>query len=352
MTFYNAVVAFVFAALTAPHLTGHGPSLVAASKESAPPTKVFLLAGQSNMVGMASMKHLQLLVNESDSSDNEFRRLWNGTAFIERDDVYMKFNDRQGKLTAGTGFGSPNNFGPELGIGWTIGDAMMENNETVVIIKAAYGGRSLAVDFRPPASGEGNYPSVKPHHYGWEYRQMILDFADGLAKIPDFYPNYDKDVGYELAGFVWFHGWNDMISWPYVKEYEWNLANFIRDVRLEFDTPDLPFIVGELGMHGVNVTGQGADRVMAMRAAERGVTMTKEFRNSTLFVPTAIYVVPDGTAYNGGYHYNGRADTYYHFGQAMGRGMLELISKRNMRKDEEAGRSVYAEGFPSPSLIS
>jgi hypothetical protein len=340
MTFSNTVVACAFAALT--FLAGYGQSA---------PTKVFLLAGQSNMVGMASMKHLQLLVNDSSNPyTNEFRHLWNGTSFIERDDVYMKFNDRQGKLTAGTGFGSPNNFGPELGFGWTIGDALQkETNETVVIIKAAYGGRSLAVDFRPPASGEGNYPPIKPHHYGWEYQQMVTDFTDGLKKIPEFYPDYDSDAGYELAGFVWFQGWNDMISWPYVKEYEWNLANFMRDVRLEFDVPDLPFIVGELGMHGVNVTGRGADRVMAMRAAERGVTMTDEFRNSSLFVPTAIYMIANGTAYNGGYHYNGRADTYYHFGQAMGRGMLELINKRKMRKNEKASSRSFYEG---PSLIS
>jgi hypothetical protein len=202
------------------------------------------------------------------------------------------------------------------------------NKETVVIIKAAYGGRSLAVDFRSPASGGGNYPPIKPHYYGWEYRQMVTDFTDGLDKISEFYPDYDKDIGYELAGFVWFQGWNDVISWPYTKEYESNLANFIRDVRLEVDVPDLPFIVGELGMHGVNVTGRGTDRVMALRAAERGVTMMEEFRNNTLFVPTASYVVANGTAYNGGYHYNGRADTYYHIGQAMGRGMLDLIAKR------------------------
>jgi hypothetical protein len=333
MTFHPNVMAFTFAALA--YLAGYGPSRVAASKEesasasAAAPIKVFLLAGQSNMVGMASMEHLQLLVNGSDSSsdndENEYRCLWNGTAFIERDNVYMKFDSRQGKLTAGTGFGAPDHFGPELGFGWTIGDAL-QDNETVIIIKAAYGGRSLAVDFRPPASGEGNYgPKVKPRHYGWKYRQMMIDFVDGLDKISDFYPDYDKDAGYELAGLVWFQGWNDMVSWPFAKEYEWNLANFIRDVRLDLDAPELPFLVGELGMAGVNVTGRGSDRVMAMRAAELGVTMTEEFRNNTLFVPTASYVVPNRTAYNAGYHYFGRADTYYHIGQAMGRGMLELI---------------------------
>jgi hypothetical protein len=346
MFLYNAVVALHFAALT--YLAGL--SLVAASTKPAP-VKVFLLAGQSNMEGYASIEHLHLLINESDT--NEYRRLWNGTAFIERDDVYMKFKSRQGKLAVGTGFaGTRDNFykfGPELGFGWTIGDAT-EENETVVIIKSAYGGRNLAVDFRPPASGEGNYSEVKPVHYGWVYRQMMLDFVDGLDKIADFYPDYDKDAGYELAGFVWFQGWDDMLSWPYVKEYEWNLANFIRDVRLDLDAPDLPFIVGELGQRGVNVTGSGSDQIMAMRAAERGVTMMDEFRNNTLFVPTALYVGMNGTAYTAENHYYGRADTYYHIGQAMGRGMLELITKRSMRKDEEASSRSFYEGLSFPSL--
>jgi hypothetical protein len=327
MTFYAT---FAFVALC---LAAADPKLVvAATEQTKAPLKVFLLAGQSNMVGMASMDHLKLLVNESDADTNEYRKLWNGTAFIERDDVYMKFNERQGKLTAGTGFASTNGFGPELGFGWTIGNSL--ENETVVLIKAAYGGRSLAIDFRPPASGEGNYPGVKPAHYGWEYRQMVQDFKEGLEKLSDFYPDYDKADGYELVGCVWFQGWNDMISWPNVQEYGWNLANFIRDVRLDFDAPGLQFIVGELGMHGVNVTGKGADRVLAMRVAERGVTMLEEFSNNTLFVPTAPYVVANGTRYNQDFHYYGRADTYYHIGQAFGRGMLELMTKRDTRKDE------------------
>jgi hypothetical protein len=37
-----------------------------------------LLAGQSNMVGMASMEHFQLLVHNSSNHTNEFRRC--GTA--------------------------------------------------------------------------------------------------------------------------------------------------------------------------------------------------------------------------------------------------------------------------------
>lgn len=144
------------------------------------PLKVFILAGQSNMVGMASLHHLELLVHGMSDGGNcpcEYQTLWNGTGFRERDDVYMQYGERKGKLTPGTGFASKNNFGPEVGFGWVMGDAM---DETIVIIKAAYGGRSLAIDFRPPMSGEGNYPKVKPSHYG---RLLVAGSASYMCKI-------------------------------------------------------------------------------------------------------------------------------------------------------------------------
>jgi hypothetical protein len=80
-------------------------------------------------------------------------------------------------------------------------------------------------------------------------------------------------------------------------------------------------------MHGTNPEGRGSDRVIAMRAAQHSVTLLDEFKNNTLFVRTAPYVVMNGTAYNGIYHYNGRADTYFHIGEAFGRGMLSLMER-------------------------
>lgn len=85
-------------------------------------------------------------------------------------------------------------------------------------------------------------------------------------------------------------------------------------------------------MHGMNPEGHGSDRVLAMRAAQHSVALMDEFKNNTLFVRTAPYVVLNGTAYNGIYHYNGRADTYFQIGQAFGRGMLSL-TKLNESSD-------------------
>ena len=63
-----------------------------------------------------------------------------------------------------------------------------------------------------------------------------------------------------------------------------------------------------------------------MQRAELAVTLYEEFRNNTLYVPTAQFMkYPGNDTYNGGYHYDGRADVYTHIGRAFGQGILRLL---------------------------
>lgn len=306
----------------------------------AAPIQIFILAGQSNMVGMGSVEHLDRLVlqcrnNHSRSSNstlNEYQEaLCQDGTYIVRDDVFVKFNDHHGNLSVGreSGFAARRCFGPELMFGVEIGNYFRENGreETILLIKTAWGGKSLAVDFRPPASGEGNFSGVRPIQYGTFYRAMLMDVLDTLRHLDNFLPHHRKEQAteYEIAGFVWFQGWNDMLQWTFVNEYATNLANLIRDVRRDLGVPSLPFIIGELGMHGPVPKGRGKDRVLRLRAAQLYVSQRSEFRNTSLFVPTSPFVVSNGSHFNGAYHYYGRADTYFHIGRAMGRGMLTLL---------------------------
>src|SRR5256885_567422 len=79
-------------------------------------------------------------------------------------------------------------------------------------------------------------------------------FAEGYGTRADLKSHYPAlaGKGYEVAGFVWFQGWNEMISAEATAEYTANLAHFIRDVRKDFKTPGLPFVVGELGVDGAS----------------------------------------------------------------------------------------------------
>ena len=47
---------------------------------------------------------------------------------------------------------------------------------------------------------------------GGYYRDMIAHVKKTLGDIKSLYPEYDAEAGYEIAGFVWFQGWNDMIN--------------------------------------------------------------------------------------------------------------------------------------------
>lgn len=87
---------------------------------------------------------------------------------------------------------------------------------------------------------------------------MISDILTALDNLTNLVPGYDKSAGYKLEGFVWFQGWNDMVdtSFKKVNEYEFNLANLIRDVRDDLDAPRMPFLVGGMGQRGVNTTGR------------------------------------------------------------------------------------------------
>ena len=115
--------------------------------EPAKPVKVFILAGQSNMEGKAKVSLLDYQAKQPATRDL-FKHLRKDGKWIERDDVWIKFLDRKGKLTVG--YGSPKCIGPELEFGTVVGD---HYDEQVLLIKTAWGGRSLYRDFRPPRAG-------------------------------------------------------------------------------------------------------------------------------------------------------------------------------------------------------
>jgi alpha-galactosidase len=91
------------------------------------------------------------------------------------------------------------------------------------------------------------------------YRLMIDHVNMVLEDIQRVYPEYDPKPGYELAGFVWFQGWNDMVdqgTYPNrdqpggYDQYSELLTRFIRDVRKDLAAPQMPFVIGVMGVGG------------------------------------------------------------------------------------------------------
>jgi len=80
-----------------------------------------------------------------------------------------------------------------------------------------------------------------------------------LGDIERVYPDYDPKVGHEVAGFVWFQGWNDMVdrgTYPNrdkpggYDQYSELMAQFIRDIRKDLSAPEMPFVIGVIGVNG------------------------------------------------------------------------------------------------------
>ena len=93
------------------------PGLLQAA-DAPKPVKVFILAGQSNMEGKAKVSLAEYQADRPATRDL-YKHWRKDGKWTERDDVWVKFLDRKGKLTVG--YGSPKCVGPELGFGTVVG---------------------------------------------------------------------------------------------------------------------------------------------------------------------------------------------------------------------------------------
>ena len=324
-------------------------SLAAALPAAEPkPVKVFVLAGQSNMEGKAKMSLVEYQARQPATADL-FRPFRHADQWLERDDVWIKFLDRKGKLAVG--YGSPNCVGPELGFGAVVGD---HYSEPVLLIKTAWGGRSLFRDFRSPGAGlppagvldkmladlrkrkaDATLDDVKKP-FGASYRAMLEEVTGTLANLKTHFPAL-ADHRPELAGLIWLQGWNDMINADATKEYAANLAHFIRDVRKDLKAPRLPVVVGQMGVGGDRPDAN----VKRFKDAQAAILDLAEFRGNVALVKTDAFWDAEAEAvYKKGwrehldewnkvgsdypYHYLGSARTMLKMGRAFAEAVLQL----------------------------
>ena len=249
-------------------------SAAAASK----PLKVFILAGQSNMQGHAKVSTFEHIGMDpatkpmlaemlgADGKPKVCERVWISS-------IGCADAEQTGKLTAGFG-STTEKIGPEF----TFGIYMEKFTDApILLIKTSWGGKSLNTDFRSPSAGPYVFNETqlagfqkqgkdvaamkaeKEKATGVNYRLMVEHVKMVLGDIKRLVPGYDAAQGYELAGFAWFQGWNDMVdgsTYPQRDKpggydaYSTAMAHFIRDVRQDLNAPKLPFVIGVLGVGG------------------------------------------------------------------------------------------------------
>jgi len=177
-------------------------SALVASRSLATPLPLYVLAGQSNMSGWGRVDELPEAM------------------MLPQADVYY--------YTRGAGFGylrtTDDDFGPELGFGWTMSAAL---RQPLAIVKYTKGSSTLAEDWNPDLD-DNTYSLLLAH----------------VAKAR----RYWEAAGYEVqvAGIVWQQGEDDSKRAAMASAYGANLLHFIEQVRLDLDAPDAPFIYGQL----------------------------------------------------------------------------------------------------------
>ena len=271
--------------------TGSGKATKQALKG---PVKVFILAGQSNMVGWGGARTLDALGADPINGKMLKKIKKDDGSFIVRDDVFVSWQrdgERiKGPLTVGQG-GSNDFIGPELMFGTIMGDFY---DQPVLLIKTAWGGKDLYCDFRPPSAGKPAYEIPgDPRETGVFYRKMVQEVHECLDNLDTHFPQF-KGMKYELCGFVWFQGWNDMCADGKIKqqvfdEYARNFVHLVQDLRAEFKAPKLPVVVGEVGVDG----DKNVSRDMAgLRAGQLRITAQPELKGTLGYVRTAPYWDP------------------------------------------------------------
>ena len=320
------------------------------------PVKVFILSGQSNMLGYGNVGPLGTLgtLETITKTEGLFPNMLDASNnWTVRNDVWCEStvtfpgatigNTGQEWLTIGLGNGS--NVGVELQFGHIMGYYF---DEPVILIKTANGNRGLGWDFLPPGSERFTYggytyagfgdedkkwsdsdpydPDSEGSWYaGKQYDDCVTAAKTILDNFDTKFPDYAAQ-GYEIAGFAWWQGnWEMNSGEPYAGRYEVNMANLVKAFRADFNAPDAPFVLATFAEKGWALDGHALTVANAQLAVSGETGNYPEFEGNVKTIEARGYwrdssVSPSTT----GYHYNHNAETFMLVGDAMGRAMAEM----------------------------
>jgi len=316
------------------------PDPAAAGPDMSKPVQVYILMGQSNMVGAGKVQGdkdgaLAYAVQEKKKYpylvDDEGK-------WTERKDVrYVRVMNNRQFNNEWMSIEGDGKIGPEFGIGYYLGHAV---DAPVMILKSCIGNRCLGFDLLPPGSEQFEFEEkgktmvhagykgfgiwekgTKGPTSGWyagtQYDADVAAAKRVLKQLDKYYPGAK---GYEVAGFFWWQGDKDMRNPAHFERYEKNLVQLIKALRKDFNAPNAKFVVATLGQTKKGATGNEGTILEAQLAVDGESGKYPEFKGNV----ATVYSNPlsMGGASNG--HYNGNAETFMNVGEAMGEAMVDL----------------------------
>jgi len=327
------------------------------------PVKVFILLGQSNMVGMGRIAGGEGSLENAVKAKRKYPYLVDEAGnWIERKDVrFVRYMQGRGMLNNEWMTVKSGTIGPEFGIGHVVGNAV---DAPVMILKSCIGNRSLGWDLLPPGSERYEvvqkdkagvektlvYAGYKDRPDSWEMdktkgkatepppwldkagkvinwyagKQYDDDTADAkkvLAELDKHYPGATK---YEVAGFFFWQGEKDCGNAAHASKYEENLVRFIKQLRKDFNAPDAKFVLATLGEATKGSGGNGGKVLEGHLAVDGNSGKHPEFKGNV----ATVYSNPLSMGGSGNGHYGGNAETYMNVGEAMGQAMVELLKNK------------------------
>lgn len=222
-------------------------SLTAQENDDETTMRVFVFAGQSNMVG-------------SDSNVRDIKRFppYSGLERPQEKVLFTYCIGRESKKRS-DGWVALQHVdevvGPELSFARKV---TRHVKAPIGIIKVAAGGTHLGGDWNPD------------NPIGFKMYPLALEtIRNALAGLQQ------RGIKYRLEGFMWHQGENDMFNGDYMDSYGRNLKNFLGSWRRDLEAPDLKFYIGEL----CTKTIWGMDlrpRMYAISRGQREVTSTDQ----------------------------------------------------------------------------
>lgn len=310
------------------------------------PVNVYILLGQSNMLGAGKIK------GGDGSLEHAVKEKGLYPYLIDEAGAWTVRKDVRNVRVMGSGTGgmrlfnnewmtiSGGKMGPEFGIGHHVGHAV---EEPVLILKSCIGNRALGWDLLPPGSESFEYTDDKgetwvhpgykgsperwkkgtePKPIGWyagmQYDGDIARAKKVLSELDTYYPGATE---YKVAGFFWWQGDRDSRSAALASRYEQNLVHLIKQLRKEFDAPDAKFVCATLGQTEKGATDNGGKLLDAMFAVDGSSGKYPEFKGNV----ATVYSHPLSKGGSSGGHYSGNAETYMNIGEAMGKAMVDLL---------------------------
>jgi hypothetical protein len=315
------------------------------TKVTGAPVKVYILMGQSNMLGEGKVhgnkdgtleyavqtKGLYPYLIDDEKKWVTSDRVRNVRVMNFRGNKMHVYNNE---------FMNPDRsdtIGPEIGIG-----SMLEEKQDgpILLLKSCIGNRSLGWDLLPPGSARYNYkektyagykdcpaswdkgqPKPEPSvdwYAGKQYDTDTVNSKSVLDELDKFYPNA---TNYEIAGFFWWQGDKDRYDEAYASMYERNLVRLIQQLRTEFNAPKAKFVLATLGQTDIK-KAEGSEKMIldAMLAVDGNSGQYPDFVGNV----STVYSHPLSKGGASNSHYNGNAETYMNVGEAMGKAMVEL----------------------------